>query len=398
MIRRVLCDLGLGLALATAFVAAGASARAADDPEKAIQAWDVPALRTLYYAQLATLKEKPAAGSPGSPEEFEAFLAHRSAESEASVREMFQSMREGGGGGAPGSDPTSLFDRLAAKGFRLRQASEGPKKRDPALFSYVRDEVEDEDVFRAKLFLAYEGAGRLVAPYVTVRPRASVECNLSSLPREQNANKTGAFRLRAGADGDWLRSLCPAPDACHFPALSALLFDANAKFDSSQDSDVQKLSFEAGVSPIESSLGMGVISPRRRDPNLSFFWQPTLFVDTGTTLHEGGSFEKGDAFVRLGTTVRASIHFDALMRAMGLRGTPKDEGTGEVPAFLPHLYGEWTGRWSVAHGDQFFEYFVAGAHLPFNANVSLDLTYTEGDEAPRFERVRAFEVSLGIQF
>lgn len=372
----------------------------ADEVDDAVAARDATRLRTLYYSRLHALAAPPKPGESGGAQEFEAFLASGKPNDWVEAGQLVSVLPAVKGGTAvdePDEKPKSVFDRLAAKGFHLRRASEGPKKRDPALLEYERDEVQDDDAFRAQFYLSYDPGAYDLSPTVWVRPHASVEGNLSSLPAEQNQNETSAFRIRAGATGTAFGSTCPRGE-CWYPDVRGLAFSGVAKFDSSQDSDIQKFSFEASATPVDSRLGMGVVSPPWRDPNVSFFWQPTFFVEGGSTILEGESFERGNEFFRVGTTVRASVHFDALMRLLGLRGSGVDEGSGEVPSILPHLFVEWTGRWSFAEEDQLFEHVAAGVHLPFNANVSLDVLYEQGDAAPSFQFVHRVSVGLGIQF
>jgi hypothetical protein len=282
-------------------------------------------------------------------------------------------------------------------GIKIRNGFAGTYDGDGALFSFVHDEEKDSDVFRVQMYLKYAPKAVQVASTSAIWPYASLELNLSSAPKEQDTNGAGAFRLRAGLEGDRLIAASPAKDDCSLMCLRGISYGAAAKFDSSQDSNIQKFSLELFASLVDSRIGAGMVIPPGL-PKVSFFWQPTLLLEGGTTIREGESWERGSEFFRIGATLRASVHLDDLMRRMRLNAPGADSGKGEIPAFLPYLYAEYTTRFSFADEDTVFEYFKGGVHFPLNRNVGIDATYEQGELSPKFERVERVNVGLSVKF
>jgi len=247
----------------------------------------------------------------------------------------------------------------------------------PALFSYAA--TDDATMARASAYAAQFAviwtAPAAVAP--NVFPRVSAETRRTS----SGSAKTGDMtRLRIGAYG--------APEGYNWTAA--------LKHERAHRDSTRKSMLEVSVTPMFWLLGQGInfpaLDPSQRDsagnirrgqwPLVQVTPLLTLSADYGKTQAAGASLEERDTIKRLRADLRVDMLWTRAPKWLGVR------------SLSTYAEGTW---WRLpGHGSQ--HKAQAGLSFGLTPEVSLDVAYAVGSDAPDFLFSRSTNVGLGIKF
>lgn len=247
----------------------------------------------------------------------------------------------------------------------------------PALFSYVATQgaATPRSSAYAAQFAVIWTAPEAVAP--NVFPRVSAEARRTS---SGGAKAGDVTRLRAGAYG--------APQGYNWTAA--------LKHERAHKDGTRKSMLELSITPIFGPFGQGInlpsLDPSQRDsagnikrgqwPLVQITPSLTLSADYGKTHAAGASIESGDTIKRL----RSDLRFDMLWTR-----APKWLGVRSLSTYAEGSYWRLPGLGS-RHLAQ------AGISFGLTPEVSFDIAYVVGTDAPDFLFSRSTNVGLGVKF
>lgn len=247
----------------------------------------------------------------------------------------------------------------------------------PALFSYAAS--EDAATARASAYAAQFAviwtAPTPIAP--NVFSRVSAETRRTSAGSARTGDMT---RLRIGAYG--------APEGYNWTAA--------LKHERAHRDSTRKSMLEVSVTPMWGVLGQGINipapDPAQRDsagnirrgqwPLVQITPLLTLSADYGKTQAAGASLEERDTIRRLRADVRLDMLWTRAPKWLGVRSLS--------------TYGE--GSWWRLPGQGSRHKAQAGLSFGLTPEVSLDVAYVVGSDAPDFLFSRSTNVGLGIKF
>lgn len=263
----------------------------------------------------------------------------------------------------------SLFQRFSDKGFRLQRAVEGPDAGKGAEFSVLRTLGKDS-VYTADFALIYNHR-----PSPTSRTSVAFQTSVEGKLTSDESEQEDAWRLRAGAVFDrWLQ-----PDT-----LSLMHLSLGGKFESDQDFDVKKLSFETLFTPAFPDLFIGVITPLHTASPLQFMWRPFLSVDAGGTIKRGSSGESENTIFRLMPRVTARLKLNFLNKILKLHQV--------------YLWMDNTFYYFPLESETERNFFTCGLEFEVTEHIGLGITYKNGESAPRFNRIHTLGGTISISF
>lgn len=269
-------------------------------------------------------------------------------------------------------DDSTVFQRLAARGWTLQRAVAGKGSTEGASFGFV-SKAHEATVFSADFALIYEPE-RPCSARTCVATQISMEGHVAS----DEAAAQNAWRLR----GRW------RIDRGSTTGFRGTTTYVGAKFEASQDFTTQKVMGEAVLTYTDSRYGIGFLIPPRTAtsrPALRFRWRPFLGVDAGGTLRSGEGNEDKSTVLRIVPRARVELFFDALSSALGVQHI--DLNVDDTAYFLP-LEDSRRGR----------NLLVGGLEIQFNEHVGVQFEYTNGEAAPEFERVNTLTGGLSVRF
>lgn len=247
----------------------------------------------------------------------------------------------------------------------------------PALFSYaaMQEAAAPRWSAYAAQFAVIWTAPAALAP--NVFPRLSAETRRTS---SGSAKAGDVTRLRAGAYG--------APAGYNWTAA--------LKHERAHKDDTRKTMLEMSVTPIFGLLGQGISIPSvdasQRDsagnikrgqwPLVQVTPLVTLSADYGKTHAAGASVETRDTVKRL----RADVRFDMLWTR-----APRWLGVRSLSTYAEGTYWRLPGLGS-------YHMAQAGISFGLTPEVSFDIAYVVGTDAPDFVFSRSTNVGLGIKF
>lgn len=268
---------------------------------------------------------------------------------------------------------------LSGKGFQLQRSDTLAKDLagKPALFGYQSNQKEGSA--RASAYLAQFAvvwSDKDSQDGKVFYPRVSLEAKLTSSGSDK-AND--AIRLRAGG-----YEVVP-----NWP----LNLTTNLKYDTERKSGTKKGSFELIATPTFAPFARYYPrpSPETTDAAGNFSSLPWLQVmptillgaEAGRTLDVGSSQETTKNLARGRVDLRFDAQLNFLSAALRLP---------QVNAYAESTY------WRLGHQDaNEFTYSTTGLSFKLTQDVSLDLTYSVGRDAPTFNFTRSGAVSLGLQ-
>lgn len=258
----------------------------------------------------------------------------------------------------------SSFKRWGDSGFSLQRALTGPDEGEPAALSLLRTAGADT-VYSASFALIWEDpAGGSEA----TRFGWSIEGSVTS----DESKSENALRARASVSS-------------FIDGIADNLFTTiSLKYETDQDFNTQKVSAELVLTPNWAHGFIGKASGDYDDP-WQFRWRPFGGIDAGHTFDDGDSMETDDTVLRLVGRVRAEIYLNFLRDPLRVQ---------DAVLFVDNTYRFLP----LEDGDDSFNYFVAGLSFRFNEYVGLEITYKNGEDAPLFDDIETFGVSIGVRF
>lgn len=247
----------------------------------------------------------------------------------------------------------------------------------PALFSYAATEdanTAPASAYAAQLAVIWT-APTAIAPKLF--PRVSAETRRTSAGSAKTGDMT---RLRVGAYG--------APEGYNWTAA--------LKHERAHRDSTRKSMLEVSVTPMWGVLGQGInipaLDPAQRDsagnirrgqwPLVQVTPLLTLSADYGKTQAAGASQETRDTIRRLRADLRVDMLWTRAPKWLGVRSLS--------------TYGE--GTWWRLPGQGAQHKAQAGLSFGLTPEVSLDVAYAVGSDAPDFLFSRSTNVGLGIKF
>lgn len=252
----------------------------------------------------------------------------------------------------------------------------------PATFSYISSQkgsAERATAYQSEFALIYEGS----EAWSSFWPRVSLEGRLTSAGEQKSGDalklRAGGYRMIQGSNlGEGTE------------------FVSNIKYETESKTGTKKGLVELGFTPVYGWLGRYWPGPPKRgqaDAAGNYTQLPWLQVapvisfgaELGKTMSAGTSSEKKDTIVRLRTTLRFDVELNALSSALG---------TNNITGYLEGSY------WRLPREDDVRNYRVGKAGLSFGLTdqLSIDLAYSVGREAPTFNFSRAGSAGLGFKF
>jgi hypothetical protein len=294
----------------------------------------------------------------------------------------------------PGNDRPNLFKTLRANNLSLAKSydsfmaegydNSGAPNFDPATFTLSRT-PDGGTSYATQYFVGWkpfgdEGSRVLGGDWTLL---VSAEGNLSSSDDNTAAD---AVRFRATANGVYA-----------FDGTTGLIVDASLKYEASREFDTQKLMGEFDFRPSATQLGIG----RRlnlvgestleggklvKRGDVQLLWQPWLRVDVGQTLDApAGAAEKEDTVFRLVAVVEGKLFFNNVANALNMYEVSLS--AGEKFFYLP-----------LENDRKNYNFLSVGLHFVLNTDVSIDLTYDIGRDAPAFAKQEVLTLGVGVRF
>jgi len=277
--------------------------------------------------------------------------------------------------------PDNIFDKLSKAGFSLSRALAGPGKGEAAAFSYLKT-FGDDSVYSADFALSWRGKVYETPDFRAVYSmQVSVESSLTSKESENE---------------DVLKfSVSLVQDLTDIGPFDGIYARYALKHESDQDFDTQKVIVEFELTPTMRALAMGFGLPKPRGgqsttgrallPTIQFRWRPFFGLEGGTTLKEGDSSEKEDAVLRLSVRVRAEVFLNFINQILGIQA-------GII--FLDNTFKYLP----LEDDEKTHNFIIAGFELRLSKNISVGLTYKNGEAAPDFKDIETFGANIGIRF
>ncbi len=296
----------------------------------------------------------------------------------------------------PGEHNHRFFRDLRAMNLSLAKSYEsfqaegyddktGKPQFDPATFSLSRSAGDDvETSYATQYFLGWMPLGEKGGPLLGTdwTLMLSAEGNISS----DDEQSVDAVRFRSTGEGVY-----------SFGADAGMVVNASLKFEADSDFDTEKLIGEFEFHPVYLPLGIGqrlalTGQPplengklvRRADVQLR--WEPWLRLDVGETLDApADAAEQEDTVLRVVGVAEGKLFFNNVANALNMYEVSLS--VGEKFHYLP-----------LEDGRQNYNFFSAGVHFLPSPNVSVDLTYDIGRDAPTFEKQEMLRLAIGLRF
>jgi hypothetical protein len=260
---------------------------------------------------------------------------------------------------------------------------------DPATFSLSRSPDDDGTPYATEFFLGW-------MPFGSKGPREpilgtqnwtlmlSAEGNISS----EDTESIDAVRFRTTASGVY---------GFGGEEENGLIADASVKYEASRDFDTEKLIAEFQFRPQILDWGVGqrlelfgesegVGGKLTRRAPVDLLWRPFFRVDVGETLDApANAAEAEDTVLRLVGVVEGKLFFNKFANALGMYEVSLS--ATEKFHYLP-----------LEDGRRNFNFFSTGVHFLPSPDVSINLTYDIGRDAPTFEKVEMLRLGVGLRF
>ena len=246
----------------------------------------------------------------------------------------------------------------------------------PALFSYgANDDGTNPrtSAYSAQMALLWHGGGILGG---SIFPRLSLETRRTSSGEAKANDQT---RVRLGGFGATYHST----------------WSAAVKYETARKDDTRKGMLELGITPVAWGLDVwhpigpgpvrdssGVVVPSSV-PILEIKPLISFAADIGKTFSVGTSKETNDTVKRLRSDLRLDMLWGRVARALGV--------------VYVETYAERT-HWRLVGQGKTYRFDQAGISVGLTPEISLDVAYSRGHEAPTFEYARSTNVGLGVQF
>jgi hypothetical protein len=249
----------------------------------------------------------------------------------------------------------------------------------PALLSYVA--TQDAQTPRSAAYSAQLAVIWTAPTPMTIAPSVFARVSAETRRTSSGSAKAGdVTRLRAGAYG----------------APAGYNWSAALKHESAHKDNTSKSMLEASVTPLFGPLGRGLsipaLDPSQRDsagnikrgqwPLVQITPLLTLSADYGKTHTAGASLETGATIKRLRSDLRVDMLWTRAPRWLGVRSLS--------------TYAE--GSWWRLPGQATRHLAQAGISFGLTPEVSFDIAYVVGTDAPDFLFMRSTNVGLGIKF
>lgn len=246
----------------------------------------------------------------------------------------------------------------------------------PALFGYVADEDETHSrttAYSVQAALLWHGSGIMGD---AVFPSASLETRRTS---SGDAKASDVSRARVGA----------------FGAFPNATWSAAIKYETARKDHTDKGMLELGITPVFGVLDQWLIvgpAPARDStgnilpssvPILQLKPLISFSADIGKTFSVGTSDETNETVRRLRSDLRLDMLWPRLARQIGVV---------YIDTYAEKTYWRLLGQGKSHRLDQ------AGLTVGITPEISFDVSYSNGEDAPVFKFARSTNVGLGIKF
>lgn len=282
----------------------------------------------------------------------------------------------------------SLFGAMRRAGWKLQRSDtiSAPTAAKPALFSYTATQdaaTPRSSAYGAQFALIWEATKE----WHDMTPRVSFETKRTS---SGEAKTSDVSILRTGLIGAKLFPWSTEKESQGFN------WSAGLKYETARKDSTRKAMLEMSFTPVFGYLGRYTAIPtvpqgKDDDSNMRLGAPPllqimplvTLSADVGKTNSAGASAEAEDTIKRLRSDARFDVLWPKAARSLGILS---------VSTYAQGTYWRLLGQGKHYHLSQ------AGLSFGLTPEISLDITYAVGADAPDFLFSRSTNVGLGIQF
>jgi hypothetical protein len=280
------------------------------------------------------------------------------------------------------SDRESVAKKLSDAGIHLQLS---PSDDGPAQFAFSRDiEAGTRTVFTANFFLFWSTTDAIADRFGWRHDSWDMDASLSTQGKLSSANDTNtdAWRYRATLNGRYTANATSTnPDS-----IVGLTWDASFEDEASRDFDYNRISGEVNLTPTIPLLAMGVYKPDPSDkPSpFRFRWRPYFGLNAGSVTSDRRNAAEGadDTLWLVGKLV-AKLQLDFIARALNF---------SEVSLFAEDHITD------LSESDTWHNYFIGGLNLMMSDNFGFSLSYTIGEDSPKFMKEEVFKGAFGVKF
>jgi hypothetical protein len=264
-----------------------------------------------------------------------------------------------------------------------------------ALFAYSDAGGGEDAVLSADFFLA------LSTPFTNIsggrgrkdryRFQVSLEGHLAT-GRDEGEQAQDALRARAGFDF-LFRDVAVA---------DALRIKASLVYEADQDLDVEKGIVEVLATAVIPAVYMGKSGSSKS--YFGFSWEPWIGVDLGKTLDEDREDQvEEDTIVRLKALVSAQFSLLDFVNLGKNAEDPKRKefliGGGKGFSIRDVVFFVEDNFYYLPNDDgDTFNLVTVGIDLKFTDSIGLQISYSDGADAPKFEDGHIFKIGLSAKF
>lgn len=275
----------------------------------------------------------------------------------------------------------NILDRLSCNGLKVQRGLTGVDAGEAASYSLITSK-ENKAVYTSDFALIWRppGATTSAGPF-DLGFQTSIDGKLAS----DDKKSEDALRFRLTMTGDTER----------VGVFDQTYSSLSLKYETDGELQTKKLVAEYFFTPTVREWGMGKLWPvagldpstgqAKSQPWAQFLWRPYVGLDAGQTIERAESTETKSTVLRPVVRGRATIRLNAVAEFLDLK---------EVSIFADN-----TLRFTPLESDKkSHNYLVAGIQFFLTEKTSLGLTYKEGEDAPKFQRIQTIGGSVGIRF
>lgn len=272
------------------------------------------------------------------------------------------------------NESKDVLKRLKDSGFHLRRSIAGADISKPAVFSLLKTAGEDT-VYAADFAFVYDFS----------KTEEPLKRQLATTFADWQLGVEGRLSSDESESENALRFQGTLNIYSHNPhlGLQGSITSLSLRYETDQDFDSAKILGEVLWTPIQSNWFIGEASGDEDSP-IRFRWRPFFGASLGANLDAADSAEQEDTLLRLSNRVRADLYLESIKRGLGLYDLV--------------LYVDNAVYYLPLEDDDTHNLFTAGINFQLHKNVSIDITYKNGEAPPLFGEIETFGVSVGIRF